>query len=138
MLSPVKVYSSGKFLKISLGKLSNKFEYVNVIFWMESKTEPLWREFASKTEPPQPQILLNICGRTLKNQSSSNKVKKQRRIQAPLFNSEHLLSKPIAQLVGGSVNLCVQLSVKNGSFDQLQCGHQVFLRSNFHCYFAFG
>ena len=32
MLSPVKVYSSGKFLKISLGKLSNKFEYVNVIY----------------------------------------------------------------------------------------------------------
>ena len=32
MLSPVKVNSSGKLLKISLGKLSNKFEYVNVIY----------------------------------------------------------------------------------------------------------
>ena len=32
MLSPVKVNSSGKLSKISLGKLSNKFEYVNVIY----------------------------------------------------------------------------------------------------------
>ena len=32
MFSPVKVNSSGKFLKISLVKLSNKFEYVNVIY----------------------------------------------------------------------------------------------------------
>ena len=61
----------------------------------------------------------------------------KRRNSAPLFNSEHLLSKPISQLEGGGINLCVQLTVKNGSLDQLQCGHQVFLTANFHCHFAF-
>jgi len=34
----------------------------------------------------------------------------QRLNQAPLFNSEHLLSKSIPELVGSGINLCVQLS----------------------------
>ena len=37
-------------------------------------------------------------------------MKKQRRNQAPLFNSEHLLSKAKPELVGSGFNLCVQLS----------------------------
>ena len=30
--------------------------------------------------------------------------------QAPLFNREHLLSKPIPQLIGSSFNLCIQFA----------------------------
>jgi hypothetical protein len=35
----------------------------------------------------------------------------QKRLIAPLFNSEHLLSKPIAKFVCSGINLCVQLSI---------------------------
>jgi len=58
-------------------------------------------------------------------------------LKAPLFNLEHLLSKSIPELEGSGFNLCVQLSVQYSSFDQLQCGHQVFLAANFNCHFAF-
>ena len=44
-------------------------------------------------------------------QSSSNRTMGKQRRNAPLFNSEHLLSKAIPQLIGGGINLCVQLSV---------------------------
>ena len=37
----------------------------------------------------------------------------QRHNPAPLFNLEHLLSKPIPQLVGSGINLCTQI-VKSG------------------------
>ena len=53
----------------------------------------------------------------------------QRRLIAPLFNSEHLLSKPIPELFGSSFNSRVQLSVQRSSFDRVQCGRQVFLRA---------
>lgn len=46
------------------------------------------------------------------DQSSSNRTMAEQRLnQVPLFNSEHLLSKAIPELVGGSINLCVQFSV---------------------------
>ena len=44
-------------------------------------------------------------------QTSSNGTIENKGTRAPLFNSEHLLSKPIPELVGSGFNLCVQLSL---------------------------
>jgi hypothetical protein len=48
---------------------------------------------------------------------------KQRRDKAPLFNSEHLLSKPIPELVCSGINLLIQLyasdrAIKHVMIDQ--------------------
>ena len=61
----------------------------------------------------------------------------QRRLIAPLFNSEHLLSKPIPELVGSGFNLRVQLSVQHSSFDRVQCGRQVFFRALYQLHSRF-
>ena len=58
----------------------------------------------------------------------------QKRKQAPVFIWKYLLSKAISELVGSGFNLFVYLAVEYRSFDQLQCGHQVFHAANFKCH----
>ena len=80
------MFCQWKRSSVHLAELTMKASVFNQFIecWMASKTEPLWREFASKFEPPQSQILFNFWARTSKNQSSSNgTMEEQRRNRAP-------------------------------------------------------
>jgi hypothetical protein len=56
-----------------------------------------------------------MCGRL--GVIAQYKSEETKALKAPLFNREHLLSKPIPELEGSGFNLCVQLAVEYRSFD---------------------
>ena len=78
--------------------------------WMASKTEPLWREFASKFEPPHSQILPKFWAKTSNTQLSSNNTFDEQRsnLRLCLFKSIYWAKPSLSLLAVAS--MCVSNS----------------------------